>query len=361
MRLVEATGPNMNLLIELTDIFFENFEINKDNYNEKELYALENPFKDNIERIEEFIDDVYIISKLYSVDFSLYPKDFHKFDDDNKEISASATYNPKENRIVFYGLENVTKPILAHELRHLIQFAKYASKKRNKVNSGNYRKQPVEIDAYWTDSFIDKVEHGVPENKEYIINLGKVIMKSFLSKIPDLSEKYKKHYYKKTIKGLIELKKLIHKGYEPSVENLKKFADVIDKKDEMSKLIDNYTDIAQIDKLLKSKSVSLEKIKGYDISKEPNYAITDLNAPSSLLPRNMNLFNIGYAVLYLMLINRKDILKVFLDAVSKTPRHKHNKVDKHDIILSASELSKDDSEDNQLAIQHYMLNHWPDR
>lgn len=358
MRLVEATGPNMNLLIELADIFIENFEINKDNYNEKELYALENPFRDNIERIEEFTDNVYIISKLYSLDFSLYPKDFYKFTDDNKEISAGATYSPKENRIVFYGLDNVTKPVIVHELRHLIQFATYASKKRSKVNTGNYRKQPIEIDAYWTDTFIDKVEHGVPENKEYIINLGKSIMKSFLSKIPDLSEKYKKHYYKKTIKGLVELKKLIHRGYEPSVENLKKFADVIDKKDELLKLLDDKPDMEKVDKLLKSKSVSLEKIKGYDASKEPKYAITELNAPSHLLPRNMNLFTIGYTVLYLMLIDRKDILKVFLDAVSKTPRHK--KVDKHDIILSASELSKDDSEDNQLAIQHYMLNYWPD-
>lgn len=370
MKIIEATGPNINLLIELADIFMTFYDNNYKSWFEDKLkkdmlsgiYGMGNPFRYAENRIRKFTDNQNIIDEIMALEFSLDTKGY-SFKDDDKTQNAAATYHPVTKTIVFYHPRFINKNVLVHELRHAIQFAEYERKRKQqpKDKTRNYRDMPIEIDAYWSEKFYDNIQFGIPDTKERLLGTAKNIIRQLKKDIPRLSEKKTKHYYRKTLAGLIDLKKLYHLGYEDEIQSLQDFKKIINDDAYRQQLIDRLVQSEDdndfensrknLEKFDDSRKAFFETIPGYDISKEPSYSITDLQPPTTLLPRDMELFGLQAAMIYLVIKDRIDIAEKFYEAIRKTPKHEN--VDMHDIIVKASELSKD--EDNQLAIQQLMV------
>lgn len=370
MKIVEATGPNINLLLDLADIFMSYYERNYKTYFDNKVndgsfngnYGLGKVFQNYESRIRKYTNDEKVISELINLDFDMDARGY-AFKDDDNVTDAAGTYDQRTNTITLYHPKYVTKQILIHELRHAIQFAQYERDrvKNKKDAKRSYRDRPIEIDAYWTDKFYFNIEFGIPDTKPRILLTAKNIIRQLKKDIPRLSDKMTKHYYRKTIKGLIDLRKLYHLGYEDELQSLDEFKKVINNDEFRQKLIDELTQSnddevfnSRLDKLNAfddSRKAYFSKIPNYDVNREPQYSITDLQPPVSLMPRDMELFGLQTTMLYLVIKDRVDIAKVFYKAIQKTPRHDF---DIHDIIVKASELAQD--EENQLAIQEFMFN-----
>jgi hypothetical protein len=178
MKIIEATGPNINLLVDLADIFISYYERNYKEYFESKLkndtftgiYGIDNPYPNFENRIRKYTDDENILNELLTMDFSMDARGY-QFKDDNVQTSAAATYDSVSNKITFYHPKYVNKNVLVHELRHAIQFAQYerTRKKSTKDRSRPYRDRPIEIDAFWSEKFYFNIEYGIPETKEKII------------------------------------------------------------------------------------------------------------------------------------------------------------------------------------------------
>ena len=178
MKIQEATSVNMNLLRVLVDIFFKEYNLHykqiiNNNPRIKDgsitQFKIDNPYDTpKYSRIiSNYTDDQTLLDSIFELEFYL-DMNGYKFMDGDKEAEAGATYHSFENWIKFYHPSYITPKLLAHELRHMMQYAQYEysrNKNREKENKIEYRKKPIEIDAYWSDAFVDAIEFGVPEKK----------------------------------------------------------------------------------------------------------------------------------------------------------------------------------------------------
>jgi hypothetical protein len=356
-KIYESTAKNINLLYELVDIFFDNFDIDyyKDVIERIPQIVIDNPYPDNMDRIEQYTDDDSVIKKLSGLTFIL-TNETYQFKDGDKETVASATYNPNTNEIKFYNVNNINRRILAHELRHLIQFTQYPSGAVKSAKDKVYTKQPIEIDAYWTDTFISQINYGIPKDKEGVLRTAKTIIK-ILDRQLLLSDKVKNHYYKKTIKGLVELIKMFHQGYEIDVDTLEKMLDQITLQKRISKTLSSEKEsvISKVSGLIKRifarRDMNMESIPNFDPTLEPSWSITTLSPPSKLLPRSMTKSDISYTILYLLLANRHDIIEVLWKAVKSLPKFKN--FDIHDVITMQGDRIQDSR--NEDAVHQFMF------
>ena len=196
------------------------------------------------------------------------------------------------------------------------------------------------------------IEYGIPNEKKDILHRAKTIM-SRLSKSVSLSKKYQQQYFRKTVNGLVELRKMFHQGYEINIENLEKLLDQVTKQSQVSQILDEPDEqtLVKIDKIFKDRQVNLEDIPNFDPTLEPTWQITSLSPPSTLLPRRMNKSDISYAILYMLLANRDDIIEVFWQTVKSLPKFKN--LDVHDVITYIGDKMEDSR--NEDAIHYYMF------
>lgn len=347
--LFEDAASNMNLINFLTDIFMDFYEDEKRFIDEDKETMIDNPFALKMDMIEKYTDNEETLDAIKTLKFYYDPKGYD-FNDSGAQIKAAATYMPRGNYITFYQKNHIVPSIVAHELRHMVQFAEYEYERfrSGKGKKYDYRDTPIEIDAYWTDSFINLIRGYNDYEKKNIPQMTRIIMQDFQKSIPNLSPKKTKHYSQKTANALYNYMSLRHKGYEMSVEDLKKNADILDKREELIKLLDK-NDYKGYEKLHATKQLSLGIIPGF--KPEEEIVFDYIAPPSTLLPRDMSKLNISMATLYMIMSNHMDKLPLFWKAVNSHPKYEY--YDTHDAIRILSDRL--DFEGNKHPLEEYMF------
>jgi hypothetical protein len=146
---------------------------------------------------------------------------------------------------------------------------------------------------------------------------------------------------------------MFHQGYEINIGTLEKLLDQVTKQSEVSQILDEPDEQTseKIDKIFKDRQVNLEDIPNFDPTLEPTWQITSLSPPITLLPRRMDRGSISYAILYLLLVKRDDIIDVFWQTVKSLPKFKD--LDMHDVITYMGNKMEDSR--NEDAIHYYMF------
>ncbi len=95
------------------------------------------------------------------------------------------------------GISTTLKSTLVHELRHHFQRYSYSNYYGKNIGTGDYHKNPIEIDAAWFHHLeeFDATEYSSAKS------FANALMKSFTEyKRMDPTGKWAQHYYRKTIK-----------------------------------------------------------------------------------------------------------------------------------------------------------------
>lgn len=356
----EDGAVNIQLLRMLTNIFINYYSTPSERtqlkkYNEYYMdglatqFELENPFNQEYNQILDFLQDnnlEFLIDPIFKLKFYL---DFsgYTFDSgDGKTFKADATYNSGPNVIKFYNIKSIfDADAVSHELRHMVQVftyeleRKFANKYRGKEEKEqSYYQQPVEKDAYWSGIFVSVVEnYNIPysNDTQEITNITKRIFATYKNRIgqENLTDKEKKHYYRKTAKALYGLALLNDRGVEIEIKDLATF--VKQYTDSQENIIQNIISDMQTvpegskesreltnklnDALEDGGAFSINDIPGFESSREPNSSIFhygNIYPPRRVSARGSN-FNSLTTLLFLSLSKNKKMAQKYAAALER--------------------------------------------